>query len=255
MPIVYWGPVIAVLALLGAATRPAVPAPPPAAPLDARADALASRLIAAYPATESRGHLDYNTQAAFGACAASLRTLALPFAASLAWGDDQPGQSIKRKRLTHFGSEIFQSLYLPLFGFSGRWSVDEDCRTHLPIIRLEASFRNALPPDDYPSLFWHNAAKWTAYETANGLRYYLYERGRAFVVTRDADGSSAWREPYRLVTPPAFHGAWLWRMPTARRSRMLRCSVPATAAQGHPGRTAGRAALGGTSIPRRPGER
>ena len=29
-------------------------------------------------------------------------------------------------------------------------------------------------------------------------------------MTRDADGSGAWREPYRLVTP-AFDGARLWR--------------------------------------------
>ena len=148
---------------------------------------------------------------AFHACAASLRRLALPFAGGLAWGDDQPDQPIKKKHLTHFGSDIFQTLYLPLFSFSGHWSVDEDQWTHTPIIRVEASFRNALPPGDYPYPFWHSAAKWMAYETANELRFYLDEQGLAFLVTRDATGSDAWREPYRLVTPPAFDGAWLWR--------------------------------------------
>lgn len=179
--------------------------------MEARADALAKRVAAACPATGPGKGADYNTQAAFQACAASLRTLALPFAASLAWGDDQPAQPIKKKHLTHLGGEIFQTLYLPLFSFSGRWTVDEDRWTHLPVIRLEASFRNALPPGDYPYPFWHSAAKWTAYEAANELRLYLDEQGQVFVVTRGAAGSDAWREPYRLVTPPAFNGAWLWR--------------------------------------------
>ena len=122
-----------------------------------------------------------------------------------------PTSRSRRKHLTHFGGEIFQALYLPLFSFSGRWSVDEDRRTHTPIIRVEASFRNALPPGDYPYPFWHSAEKWMAYETANELRFYLDEQGLTFLVTRDAAGSDAWREPYRLVTPPAFDGAWLWR--------------------------------------------
>ena len=205
---------IAVVALsLGVATGSAVLAAPPAAPLDASADALARRLAAACPATDQgqgRG-LDYNTPAAFQACAASLRTLTLPFKAGLAWGGDQPDLPIKKKSLTHFGSEIFQTLYLPLFSFSGRWSVDEDRWAHTPIIRVETSFRNALPPGDYPYPFWHSATKWTAYETANELRFYLDEQGLVFLVTRGAAGSDAWREPYVPVTPPAFDGAWLWR--------------------------------------------
>lgn len=200
---------IAVLTLLlGVATGSAVSAPPP---LDVRADILAKRLAAACPATgEGRG-ADYNTSASFQACAASLRTLALPFGAGLAWGDDQPGQPINKKHLTHLGGEIFQTLYLPLFSFSGRWSLDEDRWTHTPIIRVEVSFRNALPPGDYPYPFWHSGGKWMAYETANELRFYLDEQGLVFLVTRDAAGSDAWREPYKLVTPPAFNGPWLWR--------------------------------------------
>ena len=205
---------IAVLALwLGAATGSAVLAAPPAAALDAAADALARRLAGACPAAsqgEGRG-LGYNTPAAFQACAAALRRLALPLAAELAWGGDQPDLPIKKKSLTHLGSEIFQTLYLPLFSFSGRWSMDEDHWTHTPIIRVEVSFRNALPPGDYPYPFWHSAAKWMAYEKANELCFYLDEQGLAFLVTRASAGSDAWREPYALVTPPAFDGAWLWR--------------------------------------------
>jgi hypothetical protein len=76
---------------------------------------------------------------------------------------------------------------------------------------VEAYFRNALPPGDYPYPFWHSADKWHAYETANELRFYLDKQGLTFVVTRDAAGSEARRGPYTPVTPPAFDGAWQWR--------------------------------------------
>jgi hypothetical protein len=179
-------------------------ADPPAAPLEVRTEALAASLAAACPV----GH--YDDEATFEVCGRMLRTIELPFGPAVAWGGDQPDKQIKKKGLTHINSQVFRAMYLPLFSFTGRWSLDEDERSHTPIVRLEAYFRNALPPGDFPYPFWHSADKWNAYEVANELRFYLDLKGIAFVVTRGAAGSNDRRGAYAHVTPPAFDGTWQW---------------------------------------------
>jgi hypothetical protein len=188
----------ALLLLTGAAPQ-AVQSPP----LESRAKTLADTLTQACPTAA------YDDVAAFQACAAALRKITLPFDPAIAWGGDQPEKPIRKRGLTHFNSAVYQRLYLPLFTFTGRWAVDEDRATHTPIIRVEAYFRNALPPGTYPYPFWHSATKWSAYETANELRFYLGIDGKAFLITRDAAGSEDRRGPFAHVTPPAFNG-WQW---------------------------------------------
>jgi hypothetical protein len=192
--------ILGVALMLGAGA-----ADPPAAPLEVRAEALAASLAAACPL----GH--YDDEAAFEACGRTLRTIGLPFGPAVAWGGDQPDRQIKKKGLTHINSQVFRAMYLPLFSFTGRWSLDEDQRSHTPIVRVEAYFRNALPTGDFPYPFWHSADKWNAYEVANELRFYLDPNGMAFVVTRDAAGSNDRRGAYAHVNPPVFDGAWQWR--------------------------------------------
>ena len=101
-------------------------------------------------------------------------------------------------------------MYLSLFTFTGRQSVDKETREHIKVIHIEAYFRNAVPPGEYPYPFWHSADKWNAYETANELKFYLTPAGQVFVVTRSQGGSEAARGPYTHVTPPAFDGHWQW---------------------------------------------
>jgi hypothetical protein len=145
-------------------------------------------------------------------CAAGLRDATfIPFAPSgLLFGDDQPKLRLSKKHLTHFKPSIFQLMYLSLFTFTGRWSVDTAAHEDVGIVQLEAYFRNALPPGDFPYPFWHSAAKWDAYETANQLKFYLNHDGQVFVVTRSRNGSEENRGPYAHVTPPAFDGNWQW---------------------------------------------
>lgn len=177
----------------------------PMVPIESRAAALAAGLAGACPVAA------YDDEAAFQACTAALRQMTLPLQPAIAWGGDQPGKQIKKKGLTHFNSQVFQTMYLPLFAFTGRWSLDVDQRSHSPIIRLEAFFRNGLPPGDFPYPFWHSSDKWHAYETTNEIRFYLDPHGQIFVVTRDAAGSEEHRGPYAPATTPAFDGAWQWR--------------------------------------------
>jgi len=86
-------------------------------------------------------------------------------------------------------------MYLSLFTFTGRQWVNEDPREHIKVIHIEAYFRNAMPPGEYPYPFWHSADKWNAYETANELKFYLTPAGQVFVVTRSQGGSEAAARP------------------------------------------------------------
>lgn len=62
----------------------------------------------------------YNNEAAFEDCARTLRRMTLPFEPAIAWGGDQPDKQIRKKGLTHFNSQVFQTMYLPLLIFTGR---------------------------------------------------------------------------------------------------------------------------------------
>lgn len=119
-------------------------------------------------------------------CVAGLRDASfISFAPDgLLFGGDQPTLQLSKKQLTHFNPSVFQLMYLSLFTFTGRWSVDTDTREHVAVIHIEAYFRNALPPGEFPYPFWHSADKWNAYETANELKFYLNHDGKVFVITR-----------------------------------------------------------------------
>lgn len=153
----------------------------------------------------------YNDTAAFAACqAAYRRNSPLPFGPAVAWGGEQPKLRVTKKQLTQLQSWVFQFLYMPLFGFTGKYAVGHDARENVDFITVEAYFRNALPPGDYPYPFWHSADKWNAYETANQLKFWLDAKGRIFLATRSDGGSEANRGAYAHVTPPAFDGKWQW---------------------------------------------
>jgi hypothetical protein len=102
-------------------------------------------------------------------------------------------------------------MYLPLFTFTGQWTLTEDATDHTPVIRLQAYFRNALPPGNYPYPFWHSSEKWTAYEQANEIRLYIDPEGQAFIATRGSAGDDNKRGAYSPAATPAFDGSWQWR--------------------------------------------
>ena len=192
--------------ILGATIGALVPAraETPAETLPVRAEALAGVLAAACPLAP------YDNEAAFKGCSRTLDGIDMGFAPTIAWGGDQPDKPIKDKGLTLLNSRVFQTMYLPLFAFTGQWSLDRDPVSHSPIIRLQAYFRNRLPSGDFPYPFWHSAAKWAAYETANEIRLYLDGMGKAFVVTRGSAGSEDRRGVYPHAETPVFAGAWQW---------------------------------------------
>jgi hypothetical protein len=150
--------------------------------------------------------------AAHEKCAAGLRDASfIPWVpAGLLFGGEQPTLPLSKWRLTHFKPGIWELMYLSLFTFTGHWSIDEDPREHIAIIHIEAYFRNAMPPGEFPYPFWHSADKWNSYETANELKFWLDKDGQVFMVTRSIGGTEAGRGPRPRVAPPAFDGKWQW---------------------------------------------
>jgi hypothetical protein len=145
-------------------------------------------------------------------CANALRDVSfIAFAPDgLLFGGDQPDRPLSKKLLTHFRPSIFRFLYMSLFTYTGRWSVEQDAKDQVDVIRIEAYFRNAMPSGEFPYPFWHSADKWIGYETANELKFYLDREGRASVVTRSGGGSDANRGAWAHVVPPTFDGKWQW---------------------------------------------
>ena len=174
--------------------------------LEELAAKLATELSRVCPQT-SYGNTD-----AFKACAAALsRGNIVPLAADVLWGGDQNNLKIKKRHLTHFNAKVFQSMYLPLMTFTGKWSIGRDDRENLDIIRVESYFRNELPAGEYPYPFWHSANKWNAYETMNQVNFYLNDKGQIFVATRGDGGTNTNKGQYAHVEHEPFQkDRWLW---------------------------------------------
>jgi hypothetical protein len=153
-------------------------------------------------------------QVAYETCRAALfadERLHALFSPALRWGGDVPGKGLDELALTHFDPRVFSGLYLPLFETTGRVSTTTDTTGSHTAIRLQARFRNELSPGQFPYPFWHSPAKWTAYEDANQLVFYLNrDTGLIDVVLRSTQGSEEGLPPIRSVRPPAFDGQWVW---------------------------------------------
>jgi hypothetical protein len=153
-------------------------------------------------------------QAAYETCRAALfadERLHELFSPALRWGGDVPGKSLDELALTHFDPRVLSGLYLSLFETTGRVSTTTDAAVSYTAIRLQVRFRNELSPGQFPYPFWHSPAKWTAYENANQLIFYLNrDSGLIDVVLRSTQGSEEGLPPVRSVKPPVFDGQWVW---------------------------------------------
>src|SRR6476660_8188852 len=129
------------------------------------------------------------------------------------WGrpNPAPGGRLKDTTLTQFGAEVLSGLYLPLFMFNGRYRVEYDATEARYRARLEGVFRNNLMPGQYPYPFWHDAKKWSDYQRANGITFWIDPHTSKIVVGQFSRQEGA--DP-RLNTasriPPAFDGKWMW---------------------------------------------
>lgn len=199
--------ILASLILLPDATQ----AQPSRAQLETLAATIAGQLAAACPIVAP------DNATAFSQCVSAIKNdHSIPFGDRLLWGGDQPQQIIRKKALTNFQKDVFQLMYLPLFAFTGEWSVTHDDLNDVEVIRIGAMFRNRLAPGEYPYPFWHSADKWSDYETARGINLYLDTAGRVVAATRSREGSDTGRKGYAHYQPPAFDGKWMWTDPDGK---------------------------------------
>ncbi len=119
--------------------------------------------------------------------------------------------SLKDSVLTQLAPEALTGMYIPLFMFDGSYSVSYSEANGLYLAKLGVGFRNRLQPGQFPYPFWHDANKWSTYENAKAMLFWIDPKtGKARVVqfTRLGEGTPA--VPVQPYTPPSFDGKWLW---------------------------------------------
>ncbi|MDB5966205.1 MAG: hypothetical protein JWQ72_2705 [Polaromonas sp.] len=192
------------------ATVIAAPSPATLQTVETLAGQIAAELRAACPLTDpaSQAAFDRCRQALFGP--SQLRKNLLPV---LLWGRQAKDAAtpLKETNLTQFAPDVWTGLYAPVFMFDGSYQVSWVERENLYLVKLGAAFRNRLAPGQFPYPFWHDAAKWGAYENANALLLWIAPEEKKIRVAQ-----FSWQEgPLAGVSVnPARHekfsGQWLW---------------------------------------------
>ena len=155
-------------------------------------------------------------QAAFDRCRQGLfqdSVLRRDLAPRLLWGrvHKDPGTSLKETTLTQFAPDVLAGLYLPLFMFNGKHTVEYDARESLFLVRMEVAFRNRLAPGQFPYPFWHDDAKWNTYQGANSLLFWIDPKTTRIKIAQFTDrGATPLIVGSAPVLQPKFDGKWLW---------------------------------------------
>lgn len=199
---------------------PAAGAAPGEAEL-AAAQQLARRIAADLKAACPLG--DPASQGAFDRCRQALfgeSSVKRALTSRVLWGRQarDPATALKDSRLTQFAPDIFVGLYLPVFMFDGTSQVQWVESEKLFRVKLGAAFRNRLPPGQFPYPFWHEPAKWDAYENANAVLLWLSPAASPQIRVAQftwQDGPLAGVAVQRVATQK-FDGRWLWTDATGR---------------------------------------
>jgi len=129
------------------------------------------------------------------------------------WGrvHKDPGTGLKETTLTQFAPEVLAGLYVPLFMFNGRHTVEYDAQENLFLVRMETAFRNRLAPGQFPYPFWHDEAKWSTYQKANSLLFWIDPRTIKVKVAQFTDRGTT---PPIVASGPVqqakFDDKWMW---------------------------------------------
>jgi hypothetical protein len=99
------------------------------------------------------------------------------------WGEHAPMASYRPEdsNLNVFNPYVWRRLYLPLFMFTGDYSIE--MKDSFTILSLDSRFRYALDPGAYPYPFWHSEKKWVSYELATKL-IFIFDKGKIIVSYR-----------------------------------------------------------------------
>jgi len=118
---------------------------------------------------------------------------------------------LKETTLTQFAPDVLTGMYLPLFMFNGRHTVEYQAREGMFLVRLETAFRNRLAPGQFPYPFWHDEAKWSTYQGANTLLLWIDPKTARIKVAQFTDRGAT---PPIVASGPVqqakFDGKWMW---------------------------------------------
>jgi hypothetical protein len=177
--------------------------------VEARASEIAADMARLCPAAEP------GDQAAFDACRRGLfgaSALRRNLSDYTLWGrQGDPKRALKQTNLTQFGPDVLSGMYVPLFMFNGKHTVEYVASEGLYLIRLQASFRNRLAPGQFPYPFWHEADKWSMYERANQiLLYWDTAKDRVKIAQFTVHGNTAPVVATTARTHQPHDGKWMW---------------------------------------------
>jgi len=187
---------------------PEAPAVPPA--IRQAAEAVAAELAANCPLATAGDTAAYNScrQALFGP---SVLRSHLP--AFITWGRQSKAANatLRQTHLTQFAPDVWTSMYAPLFMFNGRHTVEWVPEERMFLVRLEAAFRNRLPPGQFPYPFWHDEAKWGMYQNANGFMLWIApDTGKIRAAQFTDRAPNAMLQTVQPVEHAKYEGPWLW---------------------------------------------
>lgn len=127
------------------------------------------------------------------------------------WGRMNPAApNLKETHLTQFAPDVLTGMYIPLFMFNGKHTVEFDQKEKLYLVRLETAFRNRLQPGQFPYPFWHVDTKWNTYQGANNLLLWVDPKS---VTIRFGQFTDLGATPPVVASKPLphdFDGKWMW---------------------------------------------
>lgn len=129
----------------------------------------------------------------------------------LLWGrQTDPKAALRDSNLTQFAPDVWVGIYLPLFMFNGKHTVDYVKSEGLFLVRLEAAFRNRLAPGQFPYPFWHNTDKWGFYQNAKSLLLWVDPRTAIVRVAQYTPMAKTRALVAATPTDHKFDGKWMW---------------------------------------------
>lgn len=152
---------------------------------------------------------------AYNACRKALfadSTLRSHLAPFILWGRQHkdPNASLRQTHLTQFAPDVWTSMYAPMFMFNGKHTVRWVPEEKRYLVRLEAAFRNRLPPGQFPYPLWHEENKWATYEKANGFMLWIDPNAARIQAVQFTDRApNAMLQPVQHVRHE-FDGRWMW---------------------------------------------
>jgi hypothetical protein len=193
------------LAFAGAAHAQAVPQP-----VEQAAREIAAELAKQCPLAKP------NDTEAYNACRRGLftsTTLRSHLPAILLWGRESKaaGATLRTTNLTQFSPDVWTNMYVPLFMFNGRHTVEWVAEERLYRVRLEAAFRNRLAPGQFPYPFWHEESKWSTYENANAVTLWIAPDTAKVRAAQFTDVAATARlQTIEPVKHAKHDGKWVW---------------------------------------------